>query len=183
MCSELHSKLDYVNAYRENRLKVAQEILENKALFDELVSICFLPLHKNNHKACWILEFVCYEELNWLQSHLDFFCSNLKILKDESAIRPIAKVVQLLIKSHYKKDENSVLLTEENLQNCIEASFDWLINDVKVATKAYSIRTLYILGNHYDWIHPELKVIIDKDYGDHSAAYKAVAKEVLKKMK
>ncbi|PWB24308.1 hypothetical protein [Flavobacterium sp. HTF] len=183
MCSELHSKLDYVNAYRENRLKVAQEILENRSLFDELVSVCFLPLNKNNHKACWILEFVCYEELNWLQPHLDFFCSNLKILKDESAIRPIAKVVQLLIKSHYKKDENSVSLTEENLQNCIETSFDWLINDVKVATKAYSIRTLYILGNHYDWIHPELKVIIDKDYGDHSAAYKAVAKEVLKKIK
>jgi hypothetical protein len=183
MCSELHSKLDYVNAYRENRLKVAQEILENKHLFDELISLCFLPSNKNNHKACWILEFVCYEELNWLQSHLDFFCSNLKILKDESAIRPIAKVVQLLIKSHYKKDENSIFLTEENLQNCIETSFDWLINDVKVATKAYSIRTLYILGNYYDWIHPELKIILDKDYSDHSAAYKAVAKEVLKKIK
>lgn len=112
-----------------------------------------------------------------------FFCSNLKILKDESSMRPIAKVTQLLIKSHYKKNENCIKLSEENLQDCIEASFDWLINDTKVATKAYSIRTLYILGNYYDWIHPELKVIIDKDFGDHSAAYKAVAKEVLKKIK
>ena len=182
MSSELHSKLDYVTAYRENRLKVAQEILDNRLFFDELVSVCFSPSDKNNHKACWILEFVSYEELFWLQPHLDFFCSNLKILKDESSIRPIAKVVQLLIKSHYKKDENSVFLSEENLQNCIEASFDWLINDVKVATKAYSIRTLYILGNHYDWIHPELQITLNKDYGDHSAAYKAVAKEVLKKI-
>lgn len=183
LLSELQEKLDYVSAYRENRLKCAQVILENPYLFTELISICFSPEDKNNHKACWILEFVSYEELLWLQPHLDFFCSNLKILKDESSIRPIAKVMQLLVKSHYKKDENSIHLSEENLQECIEASFDWLINDVKVATKAYSIRTLYILGNHYDWIHPELKMIIDKDFGDHSAAYKAVAKEVLKKIK
>ncbi|WP_233566058.1 MULTISPECIES: hypothetical protein [unclassified Flavobacterium] len=182
MSSELQSKLNYLKAYRENRLMVAQDVLENPSLFKELVSICFSPLDKNNHKACWILEFVSYEELIWLQPHLDFFCSNLKILKDESSIRPIAKVVQLLVKSHYKKDENSILFSETNLQDCIEASFDWLINDVKVATKAYSIRTLYILGNHYDWIHPELQIILNKDYGDHSAAYKAVAKEVLKKI-
>jgi hypothetical protein len=182
MSSELQLKLDYVNAYRENRLKVAQEVLENPSLFDELVQICFSPSDKNNHKACWILEFVSYEELTWLQPHLDFFCSNLKVLKDESSLRPIAKVVQLLIKSHYKKDQNSISLSENNLQDCIEASFDWLINDTKVATKAYSIRTLYILGNQYNWIHPELQIILNKDYANHSAAYKAVAKEVLKKL-
>lgn len=183
MSSELQLKLDYLKAYRENRLKIAQEVLENKDQFKELISISFSPLDKNNHKACWILEFVSYEELIWLQPHLDFFCTNLKILKDESAIRPIAKIVQLLVKSHYKKNENSLLLSEENLQDCIEASFDWLINDTKVAAKAYSIRTLYILGNHYDWIHPELKIILNKDYAAHSAAYKAVAREVLTKIK
>ena len=183
MCSELQRKLDYVSAYRENRLKTAQEILKNPFLFNELVSICFSPKEKNNHKACWILEFISYEELLWLQPHLDFFCSNIKILKDESAIRPIAKVIQLLIKSHYKKTENSIMLSEENLQQLIEASFDWLITDTKVATKAYSIRTLFLLGNYYDWIHPELQIILNKDYGNHSAAYKAVAREVLKKIK
>lgn len=183
MSFELQKKLDYVTAYRANRLLNAQEILENQFLFDELVSICFSVSDKNHHRACWILEFVCYEELIWLQPHVDFFCANLKILKDESAIRPLAKVTQLLVKSHYKKDENGIILSEENLQDCIETSFDWLINDVKVATKAYSIRTLYILGNYYDWIHPELKIILDKDYGDHSAAYQAVAREVLKKIK
>jgi hypothetical protein len=183
MSSELQTKLDYVYPCRASRTLVAQEILENPSLFEELVSICFLPTDKNNHRACWILEFVSYEELLWLQPHVDFFFSNLKILKNESSIRSIAKVLQLLVKSHYQKDKNSILLSEENLQDCIEASFDWLINDIKVATKAYSIRTLHLLGNHYDWIHPELKIILDKDYGDHSAAYKAVAREVLKKIK
>jgi hypothetical protein len=183
MLSELHKKLEYVSACRANRLLAAQNILENQFLFNELVSLCFSVSDKNHHRACWVLEFVCYKELIWLQPHLDFFFSNLKNLKDESAIRPIAKVTQLLVKSHYKKEENCIVLSEENLQDCIEASFDWLINDVKVATKAYSIRTLYVLGNYYDWIHPELKIILDKDYSNHSAAYKAVAREVLKKIK
>jgi hypothetical protein len=182
MSSELQLKLDNVNACRESRITTAQEILENKGFFNDLIRICFSPSDKNHHKACWVLEFVSYEKLLWLQPHLDFFCSNLKILKDESAIRPIAKIIQLLIKSHYNKGENGILLSEENLQDCIETSFDWLINDIKVAPKAYSIRTLYILGNHYDWIHIELKTILEKDYSNHSSAYKAVAKEILKKI-
>ncbi|WP_456314035.1 hypothetical protein [Pseudomonas shirazensis] len=182
MHSELQSRLEYVKPCRASRSMTAQDILENKFSFDELVSICFSPSDKNHHRACWILEYVSYEELIWLQPHLDFFCSNLKILKEESAIRSIAKVMQHLIKSHYKKEANGIVLSEENLQNCIETSFDWLINDVKVATKAYSIRTLYILGNHYDWIHPELQIILNKDYAKHSSSYKAVAKEVLRKI-
>jgi len=183
MSSELQKKLDYVSPCRASRSLLAGEILENHSLFfDELVAACFLTSDKNHHRACWILEFVCYEELMWMQPHLDLFCSNLKYLKEESAVRPIAKVMQLLVKSHYKKEENGIILSEENLQNCIETSFDWLINDVKVATKAYSIRTLYLLGNHYDWIHPELQIILNKDFSNHSAAYKAVAKEVLKKI-
>lgn len=183
MATELQLKLNKVNAYRENRLAMAHYILDHKNYFDELISICFSPLKENNHKACWVLEFVAYEKLEWFADYLDFFCQNLKNLTNESSIRPIAKVLQLLVKSHYTKSKNSILLSPENIQNCIETSFDWLINDTKVATKAYSIRTLYVLGNHYDWIHPELKVILNKEYGDHSAAYKAVAREVLKKLK
>lgn len=183
MATELQSKLEYLKAYREDRLVIAEFILNNKNYLDELITICFTPLDKNNHKACWILEFVSYKELIWLQPYVDFLCNNLKHLTDESAMRPVAKIVQLLVISHYKKTKNSILLSEENLQKLIEASFDWLINDTKVATKAYSIRTLYILGNHYNWIHPELEIILGKDYANHSAAYKAVAREVLKKIK
>jgi hypothetical protein len=39
------------------------------------------------------------------------------------------------------------------------------------------------LGKHYDWIHPELKAILDKDYNSHSPAYKAVEREIFNKIK
>ena len=181
MTSEFQKKLEYVTGYRVNRQKYANEVLNNPALFPELLELCFDTSNKNASKACWILEFVCYEKLEWLTAYLDFFCSNIKNLKDESAIRPAAKICQLLVLSHFKKKE--IQLSEKHLEEIIESSFDWLINDIKVATKAYSMRTLYNLGQHYDWIHPELKTIITKDYPNHTAAYKAVAKEVLKRMK
>jgi hypothetical protein len=87
----------------------------------------------------------------------------------------------LLAISHFKKKE--IQLTENQLQQITECCFDWLISDVKVASKCYAIRTLQLLGNHFDWIHPELKIILEKDYTYHSAAYKAVGREILKKIK
>jgi hypothetical protein len=179
--TEFQKKLDYVTGHRTNRQKYADEVLHNPELFPELIRLCFQVSDKNASKAFWILEFVCYQKLEWLSAHLDFFCSNLKNLKEESAIRPAAKICQLLVNSHFKKKE--MPLSEKHLEEIIENSFDWLINDIKVAPKAYSMRTLYLLGQYHDWIHPELKTIITKDFSNHTAAYKAVAKEVLKKIK
>jgi hypothetical protein len=182
MPSELQKNLDSLKAYRETRLELAQAVLENPNLLDELIATCFTISDKNSHKACWVLEFVSYEKPEWLQPYLEFLCTNLKNLRDESAIRPIAKIIQLLVVAHYKKSENTILLSEPQLQNIIETNLDWLITDTKVAAKAYAIRTLYLLGQHYDWIHPELHHILTKDYANHTAAYKAVAREVLKKI-
>jgi hypothetical protein len=41
-----------------------------------------------------------------------------------------------------------------------------------VATKTYSIRTLFELGKKHDWIRPALQGILIEDYHRHSAAYK-----------
>jgi hypothetical protein len=182
MSSELRQKLENVNGHRSNRQETAQFILDNPTYFKELLEICYTISNPDSYKACWVLEFVAYEKLQWFPDYLDFFCQNLKNLTDESSIRPMAKVTQLLLKFHFKNSESCIKLTESQLQNCIEINFDWLITNTKVATKAYAMRNLFLLGKHYDWIHSELKQIITKDYNDHSAAYKAVAREVLNKI-
>ena len=181
MDTEFQKNLDSVTGHRANRHKYADEVLGNPELFPELIQLCFLTSNKNTAKACWILELVSYEKPEWFQEHLDFFCSNIKNQTDKSAIRALSKICLLLTISHFKKKEIS--LTENQLQQITESCFDWLITDVKVASKCYSIRALHLLGNHFDWIHPELKVILDKDYNSHSAAYKAVGREILKKIK
>jgi hypothetical protein len=181
MHTKFYEKLNDVSGFREKRQILANEVLLNPSLLIELIPLCFLTADTNSHKACWILELFCYEKLEELNPYLDYFCSNIKILTAESAIRPIAKVCQLLAISHFKKKE--ILLTEHQLQGITEACFDWLITDTKVASKCYAMRTLHLLGNQFDWIHLELKIILEKDYANHSAAYKAVSREILKKIK
>ena len=76
------------------------------------------------------------------------------------------------------------LLTIVQQELIIESCLDSLISDdVKVATKTYSIRNLHGLGKKYDWIYPELRRILSDDYSKRSYAYKAVAREILKKIK
>jgi hypothetical protein len=177
---DFEKKLESVTGHRANRNKYADEVLENQELYAELIQLCFLASNKNAAKACWILELVCYENLELIQEHLDFFCSNIKTITDKSAIRALSKICMLLAISHFKK--TAIQLTENQLQQITETCFDWLLNDSKVASKCYSIRTLHLIGKHFDWIYPELKIILEKDYSKHSAAYKAVAKEILNKI-
>jgi hypothetical protein len=180
MTTSLASKLEYVSGYRENRQKIANEVLQDKDLYTSLIAICFENNNKNAHKACWILELVSYQKITWIVPHLDFFCTHLKTLKSDSSIRSIAKVCQLLVMA---AEKNQLKLSQENKELLIASCFDWLIKDIKVASKCYAIRTLAILSKENYWIKKELAAIIEKDFYAQSAAYKAVSKAILKVLK
>ncbi|MEO8774086.1 MAG: hypothetical protein ABI263_06745 [Gelidibacter sp.] len=52
----------------------------------------------------------------------------------------------------YSKNQNT---TQENLtlshrEKIIEVCFDWMINDEKIAPKAYAMNSLYLLGHEFD---------------------------------
>jgi hypothetical protein len=180
MLTEFQKRLTSVAGYKDSRQKYADEVLDNRELISELISLCFETSNKFHPKACWVLELICFEKIESIQEYSEFFCNNIKELTNESAIRSASKICMLLTIAHFKKTE--IILSENQLQQLTEACFDWLIKDTKVASKAYSIRTLHIIGSHFDWILPELKHILEKDYANHSPAYKAVAREILKKI-
>ena len=176
MNSELYKKISDSNAHRASREAIANEILADESLFPNLFEIALSVNDKIHHKACWVMELVLEKKLFYLTNFLDIFCENLKTFTNESALRSISKICMFLSKNH--------LLTVVQEELIIESCLDWLINDqVKVATKAYSIRALHQLGKKHDWIYPELRHILSDDYGKHSYAYKAVAREILKKIK
>ena len=64
-------------------------------------------------------------------------------------------------------------ISEIHIKKIIEAGFDWMIGQQKVAVKAYTMNTLFLLGKNYDWVHQELKLIIQQNIMNESAAYKA----------
>lgn len=179
--TEFELIIGQTTGYKNSRLKTATFVMAKPELLDSFFDICFDINNPDHYKACWAMELIAYEKLDWFKSYLPLICEKSKLLTHESAIRPLAKVVFMLIEADNKNQ--TIQLTNEQRQELIETNFDWLINDSKVAAKIYAMRSLFILGKQYNWIHDELKTILVKDFSEHTAAYKAVSKQILKKLK
>lgn len=180
MNSVFCEKLAHIKAYRNARDEFSEMVLQNKTLLPELFAMAININNENHHKACWILELVFEQKINWLQEFLDEFCKTLPKYTNSSAIRPISKVCLFAVQENEK---NTDFLKSKHIKAITEICFDWLINpDEKVAAKAYAMRALYILGKKQNWIYPELKHILPQNASEHTAAYKAAAKDVLQRI-
>ncbi len=182
---ELYTKLEYTDHSREKRSKMAALIIHDPTLISLLLSIISRVNDDISCRAAWILESAVRKDKALLYPYLDKFIPLLANVKLDSAVRPLAKICELLIISFYVKlpNKSHQYLSKKHLEHITTACFDWLIGNHKVAAKAYSMTTLYLLGTTFDWIHPELKIILEQNYSKGSAAYKARARMVLKKIK
>ena len=181
---ELYKSLNYVHHSREKRTEMALLVSKNPHLVVPLFEIANTDDGQISSRACWVLEFTARENLPYIIPHLNQFTNILPQLKRESSIRPMAKICELLMLAYFKTKEKNIqkALSNEHLEKITSACFDWLIGDYKVAAKAYSMTSLYMLGTKYDWIHSELKIILEQNYAEGSAAYKARARMALKKI-
>ncbi|WP_299665580.1 adenylosuccinate lyase [uncultured Polaribacter sp.] len=170
------------NPKRENRQSVANIVLENPILFKELVAITFEVDTKVSIKAAWVLEWFCtHHHLEWMLPHLDEFSEKISTLKFDSAIRPCAKICEHLATSYHVKTTNEIKenLTPQQIDNIIATGFDWLITPQKIAVRAYTMHTLYLFGLERDWIHPELKHLIETKIIHESKGTKARGKQII----
>lgn len=181
----LYQELNYVNHSREKRLFYANMVIDNPDLVPKLLDILFMVDDKISCRAAWVFEFMCGEHLVTSIPYLDTFTSHIHRVHLDSAVRPVAKVCEYLIKAYYDKHDNAIksALLPKHKEKIVEACFDWMINDEKIAPKAYAMNTLYLLGKDYDWIHPELVMILERDYQMQSSGFKARARHILKKLK
>ncbi|EDP70184.1 hypothetical protein FBALC1_11642 [Flavobacteriales bacterium ALC-1] len=183
--AELYKELNYVNHSREKRLFYANLVIDNPKLVKPLLEILFDVDDKISPRAAWVFEFMCGEKLEEIIPHLDIFTENVSKVHLDPAVRPVAKICEYLIKAYYSKTDHPIKssLSETHKERIVEACFDWMINDEKIAPKAYSMNSLYLLGNEYDWIHPELATILERDFQMQSSGFKARARHILKKIK
>ncbi len=163
------------------RQSVSKAIIENPQGMLPLMSLAFSDNKIIASKACWIVEFVAKQDLRMLLEHIDYFCENIHKLRDDSSVRPMAKICEILVLSFFKSKDSFTreVLTEEHFEHITTACFDWLIGNYKVASKAYSMTSLFYLGKKTDWIWPELRLVIEQDYAKGSAAYQARGRQVL----
>ncbi|MBC8756825.1 adenylosuccinate lyase [Kordia sp. YSTF-M3] len=182
---QLYSELNYVNHSREKRKYYADIVLNNLSLLPTLLKVVFTIDDKISARAAWLFEFVARENLDAILPYLDTYLEKMHTVHLDPAVRPMAKVAEYLIEAYYHKEPNQTQekLTKKQREKITEACFDWMISDQKVAVKAYSMRSLYLLGKEFDWIHEELLIILERDYTSQSAAFKARGRELIKRIK
>jgi hypothetical protein len=158
---------------------------DNPNLVPKLLSILFKVDDKISPRAAWVFEFMCNEDINTIIPYLDRFTSNMHKVYMDSAVRPVAKICEFLAKAYTAKTDNKIkhALSKTHKERIIETCFDYMINDEKIAPKAYSMNTLFLLGKEYNWVHPELALILERDFQMQSSGFKARARHILEKIK
>lgn len=182
---QLYKELDYVNHSRENRKKYAFLVINNPDLIPQVLDILFQVDNKQSYRAAWLLEFVARENLDSILPYLDRITEHMHKVHLDSAVRPIAKICEYLTEAYYHKNLNKTkdYLTTIHKERIVVLSFDYLITNQKIAAKAYAMNTLFLLGKEFDWIHPELTMILERDFKAGSAGFKSRARCLLKKLK
>jgi hypothetical protein len=170
-----------VTSTRENRGKIATIILNDQQLFFPLLEISLDADNPVSVKAAWVLEYVLKQKLEWLSPYLNYFTEHLSKSYRGSAVRSLTKICEFLanIYTHKTSLYWKNKLTSARIESIIEVSFDRLISEHKVAVKVYAMETLFLLGKNKDWVHNELKLIIQQEIVHGSHAYKARGKRTL----
>ncbi len=164
------------NASINCRNGIRDFVVENPEYLKDLVAFATDLTNKNQYKAVWIIEMLAETHTEMLLPYIDQICNVASKYKHESAIRGISRTILFLTTS------KKITLTEEQQEKFIETSLDRLIGNDRVAPKAFAMYTLSHYAEKHDWIKEELRNIIDKDFADQSAGYKAAAREVLRKI-
>jgi len=183
---ELDFDIEKVNHSMASRAKAVGLVIDHIEVLPELIEKAF-SADKSHFKYCWWLEFLNRNHIEVLCPFISSILSGAIHLTNDSAIRPIAKVIENFALNYYSKQPNKVvrkMMTPSVREKMVELGFQWLIDDtIKVAPRAYSMISLFHLGKDIDWVHTELKLVIEQNYASESAAYKARARMVLKKLK
>lgn len=174
----LYQRIEKSSAHTQNRIDNATFILQNLHLVKELITFSFLTNDKLHIRACCILEKVFELELELSFPFLDVICDALYKLKNDSAIRSISRFIMLLVQDNSIKG----YLTESQLEKITEASFDWLIQDYRVAVKHHAVYTLIETGKKSSWIYTELRTVLEKTIEFPSPGYRSIVKKFLKKI-
>ncbi|RYG31583.1 MAG: hypothetical protein EOO01_35235, partial [Chitinophagaceae bacterium] len=137
-------EISQLKAYRTTRENLAKQVLEQPSLYPELFNLAMDTSWPDHFKACWVLDLVLEERMSLLDQDKTRFCRTLPNFTQEGALRSISRIVWNAVKNQKstKGLQFSYLQKEELATVC----FDWLVSEVKVASKANAIYTLYELG-------------------------------------
>lgn len=169
-------KVALSNSHRHQREGIAFAALSDPESLEILFGLAARPDAKGHFQAWWALEIVTEKNPGIVFAQLPALAKNLPILQHEGAIRSASKICMLFCQTHFDRiDPGTLALIHDS---CLF----WLVSGTKVAAKAYSARALYEIGLRKREVLAQLQEILATGYGTHSAAYKAAARDIIKKI-
>lgn len=184
LLEQLKKELDYLNASIKSRSSFSELILNHPEYIPALVKIGVENSTPYSPRAFWVLEFMSKKNLVLLLPELQILLDYGPQISIDSSKRPLSKIIESICTQYFKKKNPIYIetITEKQLEQMTQLCFDWLIGEEKVAVKAFSMQSLYYLGTHFNWIHRELRPILENNLYLHSPAYTSRAKKVLAAM-
>ncbi|MDT0607211.1 adenylosuccinate lyase [Croceitalea rosinachiae] len=178
---ELLQKLNTGRLSKRQIVGLVEELVKYPSLTECLLREIFRQDKLNEFNASWVFDHLMRKQLAYILPHINEFTSKLENLTSESCIRPMAHICQMLCESYFVKND-AVFKNEiktAHLEHLVNACFDWLIGEHKMAAKVFSMTSLLYLGEKFEWIHPELKIVLENTIAKGSAGYKHRAKKTL----
>lgn len=181
---QLHVRLNSGRLSKNDIDDLVAELITLPELTGKLLQEVFDQDKTNSFNASWVFDNVMRKRLVYLLPHLDTFINGLPHLTNESGIRPMAHVCEMLCEAYFKKKDLSFVknIGPQQLEQVMTVCFDWFIGPHKVAPKVFAMSSLYYLGFQFDWVHPELKQVLEDTIAQGSTGYQNRAKKTLDKL-
>ncbi|WP_318308908.1 adenylosuccinate lyase [Flagellimonas crocea] len=181
---QLYTALDSGRISKSQIDGLVLQLEEHPKLAPALFRLVLMEDKEGTYSASWTFDHLMRKQLVFLIPFIDEFTNGLAELKSESCIRPIAHVCEMLCEAYFKKKNPEFVqnMTNDHLEKIMTVCFDWLISPMNVAPKVFAMTSLYYLGLKFDWVHPELKQVLEVNYAAGTTGYKNRAKKTLDKL-
>lgn len=180
MQTEIEKLLEKTTALRRDREAAAAYIGSQPEKYRNLLRCAQHRDPNTRIKACWILEIIVLKDPSLLDTDREAFFEIFEHINQGSSIRPVSKIIAFWCKAVITLQNNTYPnLHSADIQKLTERCFSWLLSDLPVAVKAFSMEALLHLGKSESWVHPELKAYIEKEFANGSPGFKSRAKKVL----
>ena len=180
----LREELKHVNVSKISRQNMTARVLQNPHVIRDLITIGLSTDEEHAVKAAWILEYIAREQIEALVPHVGQLLAGMPEVKQDSAIRPMARICEALavLNSESLDASRPPVLRDEDCEVMLQICFDWLISEQKTAVHVFAMQAIFELGKHINWAQPELKGLLEQNYASGSAGYKARARKLLKQL-
>lgn len=147
---------------------------------NDLFSLCLHQHQQVAFRASWILEYVAHNFDASFSVVIPQFLIAYPNIKNLSVKRHFTKIMMLLYNSKKLNDSN---FDTELHNECLTATFDWLLNaKTPLAVQCNALDLLYNFSKQEDWVLDELKLILEQKLITNSPALISRSKRLLKRI-